>query len=384
MKLQKKWVGTGLIAGAVALLALAPHPNEEPVTKSGLHPEDFRTEIDGQRTDLVVLSNENGMEVCITNYGGRVVSLCVPDRNGQPADVVCGFPTLREYTEQSQNFGAAIGRYIGRILHARFTLDGVEYKLVPNSGNSEHISHGGNPGFANRIWTITHSDNRSVTLFYLSPDGENGFPGNLSVSLTYRITDDNALDLTYEATTDAPTVLNLSHHSFFNLSGDLTQSVENQQLWIDADRITPYDEQKCVTGEFLSVADTPFDFREPHRIGDRIQDDDPQLRVTNGYDHTWELNTNGDDNRLAAWIYDPDSGRKMEIFTTEPGMQVYAGNGLKGAMTGKGGIAYPFRSAICFETMHFQDSPNCPQFPSTTLRPGEVFRSHTVYRFSAE
>lgn len=352
------------------------------ITASGLNRKDFQAEVNGQRTDLYTLANIHGMEVCITNYGARVVSLLAPDRNGKMEDVVCGFPAIDGYARQRQNFGATVGRYIGRILNARFTLDGAEYRLIPNNGKSGHISHGGNPGFADRVWKVKHADASAIALSYLSPDGENGFPGNLKVTLTYRLTDDNALDLTYEAVTDAPTVLNLSHHSFFNISGNFLQRVESQQLWVDADRFTPYDDKKCVTGEYLSVADTPMDFRVPYAIGERIEEDYPQLKVVNGYDHTWELNTKGDDSRPAAWVYDEASGRKMEIFTTEPGMQIYTGNGLRGNMTGKEGMAYPFRSAVCFETMHFQDSPNRPQFPSTVLRPGEVFRSHTVYRFS--
>lgn len=352
------------------------------ITASGLHRKDFQAEVNGQRTDLYTLANIHGMEVCITNYGARVVSILAPDRSGRMEDVVCGFPTIDGYTGQRQNFGATVGRYIGRILNARFTLDGVEHRLIPNNGKSGHISHGGNPGFADRVWKVEHVGPSAVTLSYLSPDGENGFPGNLKVTLTYRLTDDNALDLNYEAVTDAPTVLNLSHHSFFNISGNFLQRVESQQLWVDADRFTPYDDKKCVTGEYLSVADTPMDFRIPYAIGERIGEDYAQLKVVNGYDHTWELNTKGDDSRPAAWVYDEASGRRMEIFTTEPGMQIYTGNGLRGNMTGKEGVAYPFRSAVCFETMHFQDSPNRPQFPSTVLRPGEVFRSHTAYRFS--
>lgn len=377
-------IGKHCIAGIGLFIALISCHSRRDITLSGLHREDFRTEVNGQTTDLFTLTNKHGMEVCITNYGARIVSLLVPDRNGKPEDLVCGFPTINAYMEQRQNFGSTVGRYIGRILNARFTLDGTEYRLTPNNGKSGHISHGGNPGFADRIWTVEHANAHSVCLSYLSPDGENGFPGNLKVKLTYRLTPDNALDLTYEATTDAPTVLNLSHHSFFNISGDFTRSVEDQEMWVDADRFTPYDDKKCVTGEFLPVNDTPFDFRTPQTIGKRINENHPQLKVTRGYDHTWELNTKGDDTRPAAWVYDARSGRKMEILTTEPGVQIYTANGLRGKMVGKGNIAYPFRSAVCFETMHFQDSPNRPQFPSTVLRPGEVFRSHTAYQFSVE
>lgn len=325
----------GMVCMGLLLVLSSCHTGKQ-ITASGLQRKDFQTEVNGQHTDLFTLSNKQGMEVCITNYGARVVSILVPDRNGKREDVVCGFSTITEYMEQRQNFGSTVGRYIGRILNARFTLDGVEYKLVPNNGKSGHISHGGNPGFADRIWKVEQADTHRVCLSYLSPDGENGFPGNLKVTLVYSLgEDDNALDLTYEATTDAPTVLNLSHHSFFNISGNFTKSVEDQQLWVDADRFTPYDDKKCVTGEYLQVAGTPLDFRMPHAIGECIDADHPQLKVVNGYDHTWELNTKGDDTRPAAWVYDPASGRKMEIFTTEPGMQIYTGNGLKGKMTGK-------------------------------------------------
>lgn len=377
--------GKHFIACAGLLIALSScHDENKDITVSGLRFDDFRMEVEGNQTDLVALTNKNGMEVCITNYGARVVSLMVPDREGQLADVVTGFPTLQEYLDQTQNFGATIGRYIGRILNARFTLDDVEYQLVPNNGKSGHTAHGGNPGYACRVWNIESSDAQSVTLSYLSPDGENGFPGNLKVTLVYRLTNDNALDLTYEATTDAPTVLNLSHHSFFNISGDFTRTVEDQQMWIDANRFTEYDSTKCVTGQFIEVEGTPMDFRTPYAIGERIDEDDPQLKVTKGYDHTWELNTLGDDTRPAAWVYDAVTGRKMEVYTTEPGVQVYSGNGLKGNMTGKGGVAYASRTAVCFETMHFQNSPNYPQFPTTALYPSDVFRSHTVYSFSVE
>lgn len=370
------------IIGLVMLIAFSSCRSGKSLTASGLQRKDFQTEVEGQSTDLYTLKNKKGMEVCVTNYGARVVSILAPDRNGNFEDVVCGFPTIGQYVSQRQNFGSTVGRYIGRILNARFTIDSVEYKLQASGGG--HCSHGGNPGFADRVWKVEHLTRHSIRLSYLSPDKENGFPGNLRVSLTYRLTEDNALDLTYEATTDAPTVLNLSHHSFFNISGDFTRTVENQQMWVNADRFTPYDDKKCVTGEFWPVADTPLDFRAPRSIGEKINADYPQLKVVKGYDHTWELNTRGDDSHLAAWVYDPLSGRKMEIFTTEPGVQIYTANGLGGKLVGKQGIAYPFRSAICLETMHFQDSPNQPQFPSTILRPGKTFRSHTLYRFSVQ
>jgi len=300
-----------------------------------------------------------------------------PDKNGKMEDVVCGFPSIQDYMELRQNFGAAIGRYIGRILNATFTLDDVEYKL----SGKKHCSHGGYPGFADRVWRPRQEDPQTLYLYYLSPDGENGFPGNLNVCLIYRLTDDNALDIVYEATTDKPTVVNLSHHSFFNISGKLGSSIENELLQIDSDYITEYDEDKCVTGAFLPVKGTPFDFNEPQLIGDYIDGEDEQLKITNGYDHTWVLNTNGDDTCMAICLTDSESGRTLEVYTTEPGVQVYTANGLNGKTIGKNEVAYPFRGAVCLETMHFADSPNKPHFPSTVLRPGDTYYTHTVYKF---
>ncbi len=358
-------------------ILLSANLSAQEITASGLKQKDFQTEVDGMYIDLFTLTNKQGMEVCITNYGGRVVSLMAPDRNGKMEDVVCGFPTIYDYLDKRQNFGAAIGRYIGRILNARFTLDGVEYKL----NGKTHCSHGGYPGFANRVWHPRQEDAQTLHLFYTSPDGENGFPGKLDVHLIYRLTDNNELDIVYKATTDKPTVVNLSHHSFFNISGNLNSSIEGMTMQIDADYITEYDDQKCVTGDYLPVKETPFDFNTPMTIGERINENNAQLKVTRGYDHTWVLNTNGNDTQLAATLTDPISGRTLEVYTTEPGLQVYTANGLNGKVKGKNNIAYPFRGAVCFEAMHFADSPNKPQFPSTTLRPGETYCTHTVYRF---
>ncbi len=353
------------------------------ITSSGLRSEDFRQKVNGEKTALYKISNKNGLEACITNYGARVVSLMVPDRNGKLEDIVCGFPDINGYLNQPQNYGATVGRYIGRILHARYVLDGKEYCLQANHTDG-HTAHGGDPNFGARMWKVQQVTPSSVTLTYLSPDGENGFPGNLKVKLTYTVTEANALDIRYEATTDKPTVINLCNHSFFNLSGNLNSSVENQIMWVDADYFTPYDKKKCVTGELWPVKSTPLDFTQPHAIGRHINDEYGQLQVVNGYDHAWALRSPGDDSRPAAWIYDENSGRKMEIYTTEPAVHIYTGNGLKGKVKGKNDICYPFRGAVCFETCHFQDSPNNPQFPSTTLRPGEVFQSHTVYKFTTD
>lgn len=363
----------------LALLLCFSCKKEKEMTLSGLNIRDFQTEINGQLTNLFVLKNKHGMEVCITNYGGRVVSLMVPDRNGKFEDVVCGYPTIADYLAKKQNFGATVGRYIGRILNATFTLDSIPYQLTANSGI--HCAHGGDPGFASMIWQAEQLDEQALKLTLLSPDGDNGFPGQLDVRVIFQVTDNNELDIRYEAETDKPTVVNLSHHSFFNISGDFNTTVEDQLLSINADSYTPYDSLKCVTGEIVPVAGTPFDFTTPRLIGERIDEDIMQLTAMKGYDHNWVLNTGGDDTRLAARLSDEKSGRTLEVYTSEPGLQVYTANGLRGAMIGKKGIAYQKRSAICLETQHFADSPNKPQFPSTVLRPGEMFESRCIYRF---
>lgn len=364
------------------LLSIIACKQEEKTTFSGLKTEDFQTEEDGKLTALYVLKNEQGMEVCVTNYGARIVSIMAPDRYGKMEDLVNGFSNINDYINIRQNFGATIGRYIGRILNATFTLDSITYHLDANTG--PHTGHGGHSGFAYKIWQGEQLNESAVKFSYLSVDGESGFPGNLNVHVVYRLTEKNEVDIMYEAYTDKPTVVNLSHHSFFNLSGDLSTTIEDEVLYVNADYYTPYDSTKCVTGEFASVAGTPLDFTAPRRIGDRIDEDFMQLNITGGYDHCWVLNTEGDITRVAASLYDEKSGRMLEVYTDEPGLQVYTANGLKGAMVGKQGIAYPKRNSICLETMHFQDSPNKPQFPSTVLRPGEVYYSRCIYKFSVK
>lgn len=363
----------------LTLLLCISCKKEEEMTLSGLNVRDYQTEIDGKLTNLYVLKNKNGMEACITNYGARLVSLMVPDRNGKMEDVVGGYPSIADYVTNKQNFGATIGRYIGRILNASFTLDSITYDLMPNSG--EHCAHGGDPGFASNIWQAELLDENALKLTLFSPDGDNGFPGNLRVRVIYMLNNRNELDIRYEAMTDKPTVVNLSHHSFFNISGDFNTTVEDQLLYINANGYTPYDSLKRVTGEISPVEGTPFDFTLPHLIGERIDENIMQLAIVKGYDHNWVLNTRGDDTKPAARLVDKKSGRMMEVYTSEPGLQIYTANGLHGAMIGKKGIAYQKRSAICLETQHFPDSPNKPQFPSTVLRPGNMYYSHCVYRF---
>lgn len=367
---------------ATAGLLLASCASGEFISLSGLSSADFRTVVDQKETRLYRLQNGNGVEVCITNYGARIVSVMTPDRDGQREDIVCGFDNIGDYHRYRQNFGSVVGRYIGRILNARFAIDGTVYQL--QAGGGGHCSHGGYPGFADRVWTVKKNNRRCLQLLYASPDGENGFPGRLTLTVTYRLTDDNELSILYEAETDKPTVLNPSNHSFFNLSGNLARDVLNETLWVDADSIAEYDAGKCVTGRMLPVRGTPFDFTSRRRIGERIDDPDAQLAVTKGYDHTWKINRQHEGLHKAAVIMDKESGRTLEVYTTEPGIHLYTANGHSGKLKGKQGIAYPRRNAICFETMHFADSPNKPQFPSTLLRPGEKFRSETVFRFGVE
>ena len=361
----------------ILLTALCLHGAAQ--TKSGLYPQRFKTTVDGKETKLITLHNGD-MEACITNYGARLVSLMVPDKEGKVEDVVLGFDNIEAYRLKKQNFGSIVGRYIGRIKGAHFTLDGQEYQLQ-QTGNG-NISHGGQPGFSDRVWDIISSTDSTLRLRYVSPDGENGFPGTLTTYVTYRLTHDRALTVSFEATTDKPTVVNLSNHTFFNISGDPSTPVTSQQLYVDSKYIATYDKQKNLDGHFMRVRNTPFDFRQMKQIGADIDIYDEQMAITRGYDHAFALRHAGKTSEPAAIVYDEKSGRQLTIYTTEPAVQVYTANGLNGSMTGKGGVAYQKNAAICLETMHFSDSPNHPEFPSTVLRPGETFKSHTTYQFT--
>ena len=363
----------------ISLLLCSCVAQREFVSLSGLRSADFNTNIDGRCAHLYRLVNRGGMEVCITDYGARIVSVMAPDANGHFGDVVCGFDNVNDYHRYRQNFGATVGRYIGRILNGQFMIDSTTYKLQTNGG--KHCSHGGYPGFADRQWRMKRVSRHQLCLTYLSPDGENGFPGNLNTIITFTLGDDNTLRISYKANTDKPTVLNLSNHSFFNISDSLCKDIEDEVLWIDADSIAEYDNSKCVTGRLLAVKNTPFDFTQGHDIRSHIDDDDTQIRVVHGYDHTWRINSPGDLSHPIARIIDRSSGRMLEVFTTEPGIHIYTANGLNGKLTGKSHIAYRSRSAICFETMHFADSPNKPQFPSTLLLPGHTYHSTTIFKF---
>jgi aldose 1-epimerase len=334
---------------------------------------------DGTAIDIYTLTNESGLEARITTYGGILVSLKVPDKKGVLLDVNLGFDTLEGYLGTHPYFGAIIGRYANRIRKARFILDGVEYHLAVN--NNDNTLHGGAKGFDKVVWTAEPVDSErgpGIKLTYLSKDMEEGYPGNLAVTVIYTLTNANGLEVHYEATTDKATVLNLTNHAYWNLKGEGQGDILGHILQIEADKITAVDSPVNLipTGEIVSVAGTPFDFTAPHAIGERI------ARVDGGYDHNFVLRSGGGTLALAARVEEPESGRIMEVWTDQPAIQLYTGNFLDGTVVGKGGHAYGKHSAFCLETQHFPDSPNHPNFPSTVLEPGQVFRTVTVYKFS--
>ena len=355
-------------------------------TKSKITKQEFGKTQDGQLVDIYTLVNKNGVEARITNYGAVLVSLRVPDRSGKLEDVVPGYPALEGYETDKAFFGGTIGRYGNRIAHGKFVLNGTTYTLATNDGLN-HL-HGGTKGFNKRVWTAKEtraSAGPALTLTYLSKDGEEGYPGNLSVRVTYTLTDGNDLKIEYSATTDKETVVNLTNHSYFNLAGQGNGDILDHELMIRADRFTPVDATLIPTGELRKVSGTPFDFTHATAIGARINQDDEQLKFGKGYDHNWVLNRGKTGAlELVARLDSPKSGRILEVWTTEPGLQFYSGNFLDGSVHGKDGKTYAHRSALCLETQHFPDSPNHPDFPSTVLKPGQHFRSTTVYKFSAK
>ena len=340
---------------------------------------------DGEQVDLYTLRNSNGMEAAITNYGGRLVSLKVPDRAGGIADIVLGSDNLGGYLAKNPYFGALVGRYANRIAGGEFSLGGKQYQLPRNNGDNS--LHGGLKGFDKVVWKAEQTDtslSAVLDLTYLSKDGEEGFPGNLLVKARYTLNGDDELRLDYFATTDQTTVVNLTNHSYFNLSGHAGSSILGHEVMINADRYTPSTSDLIPTGELRPVAGTPFDFRAPRLIGSRIEEDDQQLQCGMGYDHNFVLNNQSGALSIAARVKHPQSGRCMEVSTTQPGLQFYTGNHLDGSVTGKGGVTYGPRSGVCFEAQHFPDSPNHPAFPSSELKPGEQYRQVTVFRFSVD
>lgn len=338
---------------------------------------------DGTPVELYTLRNSRAVEARITTYGGIVTALKTPDKNGKFTDIVLGYDNLDGYVRNSPYFGAVIGRYGNRIAKARFTLDGHACTLAANNG-ANHL-HGGNRGFDKVVWHVETAEvsehGPQLRLRYLSKDGEEGYPGNLSVSTTYTVTSDSALQVEFEARTDKPTVCNLTHHSYFNLRG--SGDVLGHLVHINADQYTPVDSELIPTGELRNVAGTPFDFRRPTAIGTRIHSDDEQIVLAGGYDHNWVLNKPAGQPGLAARVQEPTTGRVLEVFTNQPGMQFYTGNFLDGAITGKSGWTYQRRHGFCMEPQGFPDAPNHPAFPSTGLKPGEIYRHTIVYRFSA-
>ena len=365
-----------------ALLMAACTPKAEKATDSGLLQSNFRTEVDGKKTDLYILRNKNNMEVCITNFGGRIVSVMVPDKDGQMRDVVLGFDSIQDYISKPSDFGASIGRYANRINQGKFTLDGVEYQLPRN--NYGHCLHGGPQGFQYRVYDAVQLNPQELQLIYVAKDGEEGFPGNITCKVLMKLTDDNAIDIQYEAETDKPTIVNMTNHSYFNLDGDAGSNAEHL-LTIDADYYTPVDSTFMTTGEIVPVEDTPMDFRTPMPVGERINDFDfVQLKNGNGYDHNWVLNAKGDINRRAASLKSQKTGIVLDVYTNEPGVQVYAGNFLDGSLTGKKGITYNQRASVCLETQKYPDTPNKPEWPSAVLRPGEKYMSQCIFKFSVD
>ncbi|MDR2389591.1 MAG: galactose mutarotase [Tannerellaceae bacterium] len=364
---------------AICLFFSCGGKQEQP-TLSGLKKSDFITEVEGKPVALYVLKNKNGLEAAITNYGGRWVSMMTPDRNGKLTDVVLGYDHIADYLASPGNFGALIGRYGNRIANARFALDGTEYPLSAN--NNGHSLHGGPTGYHTRVWDALVVDNQTLILTYLSPDGEEGFPGNLHIQVTYTLTDEDAMDIRYEATTDKPTVVNLTHHSYFNLSGLAASQITDHLIRIYADAYTPVDATLIPTGVIAPVEGTPLDLRKLVPIGAGIDEDFEQLRKGGGYDHNWVLNTEGDIHIVAAEAISEHSGIVLDVYTVEPGIQFYTGNAMSGKDLGKHGVTYPHRGAFCLETQHYPDSPNQPAFPSTVLLPGETYRSRCIYKFS--
>ncbi|GAB3543930.1 aldose epimerase family protein [Spirosoma fluminis] len=370
----------------VCLFISAPsfsHPEPNP-HKPGIEKEVFGLFPDGREAHLFTLRNAAGMEVKITNYGGYIVEWLAPDKVGKAENIVLGVPTFADYLKGTPSFGPIIGRFGNRIGGSKFTLDGKEYTLASNNGKN-HI-HGGRVGFDKKLWTATpvSGNEPALKLQYTSPDGEEGYPGTLNVVVTYTLRKDNALRIDYSATTDKATVLNLTNHAYFNLGG-MKRDILDHVVMINADKFLPTDPTQIPTDELKPVAGTVFDFRKPMPVGMRINDTtDTQIRYGHGYDHCWVFADNSNKLKLGATVLDPASGRFMEMFTTEPSVQMYTANHLNGRVKGKEGVAFTRRYGLCLETQHFPDSPNHPEFPTTTLRPGDTYRSTTVYKLSVK
>ncbi len=378
MRSDRRALALGLAASSLA--GCAGLPGMPFQTRAGVSEAPFGTLATGEAVKLFTLTNDRGSTARIMTWGAALQSLTMPDREGRHAEMVLGLDTLEDYVARSRNFGTTVGRYAGRIENGRLDLDGRTIQL--EVGNGPHSTHGGPVGFAKRNWSgraDETAEGPGVTLTLVSADGDQGFPGRLTISITYRLTHDNRLTLDYLALTDQPTVLNPTHHSYFNLLGDPTRAITDHLLEIEADAFAAYDARKIVTGELRPVGETPFDFRQPKPLGRDMAADDEQLRFGGGYDHSFAVR--GEGLRRAGRLSHADSGRSLEVWTTEPALHVYAANTVE--LIGRGGVAYRPYCGVALETQHFQNSPNRPEFPSTVLRPGETFRSRTEYRFGA-
>ena len=391
MNIKNLLCGAGM---AAFLLSSCAGGNETQLTVSGLNPAAFDTTINQKPVKLYTLKNANGMEVCITNYGGRVVSLVVPDKNGKPTDVVLGFDNIRQYADtlnSPTDYGSSVGRYANRIKNAKFTLNGQEYQLKAND-NGNCLHGGGTTGWMNQVYDAEQIGDSILKLTIVAEDGENGFPRTVTAITTYTVTANNTLDITWEATTDKETIINQTNHNYYNLSGDFTQPGYDQVLYVNADNFTPSDKLYIPTGEVKPVEGTPMDFRTPHAIGDSIKSQFDQIQNAGGYDHNWCLNTykdgKGDDTQVCASLYSPKSGIFMEMFTNEPGVQVYSGNfqgvGNEVNIHHKNNLVYPQHVSVCLESQKYPDSPNKADWVQPTLKPGKKYYSHAAYKFSVK
>ncbi len=381
-RLTKILFASAFVAGAILLsISCTEKKNKDDQKKL------FEKIIDGKQTSLYTLENSNGVKVTLTNYGGKIVNIWLPDRNGKKAGIILGFNTIDEYIKGSKSFGATVGRYANRIAKAAFTLDSVEYHLPVNNGPNS--IHGGPDGFYSKVFDAKEIETpagKMVEMHYLSPDGENGFPGTLDFYVTFKLTEKNELEINYRATTDKPTVLNVTNHAYFNLRGEGQGEITGMDVVINADSIAEVASNEMIpTGIYRNIVGTPMDFTTARLVSKDIDADYDQLKYGGGYDHAWILNKKeAGELSFAASAYEPESGRFMEVFTTEPSIQFFTGNSLNGSQVGKSGVGYARRTGFCFETQHVPDSPNHPNFPSTVLRPAETFNSTTVYKFSVK
>ena len=370
-----------LFAGA-CMATFACTPQQEALTQSGLNPKNFQAEVNGKQTQLYTLTNANGMEVCITNFGGRIVSIMVPDKNGEMKDVVLGFDSIADYINVPSDFGAAIGRYANRINQGKLVLDGDTIQLPQN--NYGHCLHGGPTGWQYQVYAGQQVNDSTLQLTMQSPDGDNNFPGNVTAHVTYTLKGDNSIDIKYDATTDKKTVINMTNHSYFNLSGNPQTTITDNILYVNADSITPVDSTFMTTGEMLALEGNSMNFKNAKSINEGIDMTNEQVKFGMGIDHNYVLNTKGNMEEVAARVVCPSTGITLELYTDEPGIQVYTCNFLDGTVTGNKGIVYQQRVGLCLESQHYPDSPNKPQWPSVILEPGQTYQSHCIFKFGVE